>query len=67
VHVKVEKEPPEGGGVINGWVVSVGDDYGTYDQCLKVAEGWFVARAKEVLPSSAEVWWFMVVYGGNEI
>jgi hypothetical protein len=35
----VEVEPPEGGGVINGWAVGVGDDYVTYDRCLKVAEG----------------------------
>ena len=38
-HVKMEEEPPKGGSVINGWAVGVGDDYGTYDRCLKVAEG----------------------------
>jgi hypothetical protein len=35
----VEEEPPEGSSVINGWAVGAGDDYGTYDRCLEVAEG----------------------------
>ena len=31
------------------------------DQGLEVAEGAFIARSEEVMPSRAEVWWFVVV------
>ncbi len=34
----MEEEPRERGGVVNGQTVGSGDNYGTYDRCLKVAQ-----------------------------